>query len=186
MADTKETPEALEAHDGLRQRIADLRSKLAAERSRREAAEYNYTGEQAERQAVAQERRELRAKLAAAEERAEECKRERGEWRKRAEEAEDRNLDRTHNQTMGAIKNLGEEMKADYSADLDAALARERELREALGQLEYLDAHGCCDGDCPHDDSWDCCTALIKHIKETAEIVRAALVKSAAPEETKP
>ncbi len=55
-------------------------------------------------------------------------------------------------------------------------------LREVLKQLEFADALGCCDGDCPHENNADCVMALIDDLRSVADSARAAL-KANVPEE---
>lgn len=47
-----------------------------------------------------------------------------------------------------------------------------RALEERLKHIEWVDGHGCVDGDCPHDDSRECVTPLIEELKRVAAVAR--------------
>lgn len=48
-------------------------------------------------------------------------------------------------------------------------------LREGMGQIEYIDAGGCLDGDCPHDHANECLTVLTAELRLVGETVRGLL-----------
>lgn len=52
---------------------------------------------------------------------------------------------------------------------------RIQELEEALREVEWIDGHGCVDGDCPHEEEKECAKALRKHLGQIAGGVREAL-----------
>lgn len=52
---------------------------------------------------------------------------------------------------------------------------------EKLRDLEYVDYHGCCTGDCPHGTERECAKALIQELQHVSDTVREALSETATP-----